>query len=261
MARPGPRSAPVRYDQKAFCWGWGIPFLFIFEEIFGNDTLEQLGGGQDHHLLRPAGTLSLAIGSATLQSVAIRLQGPRKRDPEARPRRPLPPWGYSTGRVGNALTISLLMLVIVAGMGHLLYGVSIPWEHLPASLAGHGFGRRRQLLLPRDRARRGGGERGRGPTGTNFRRAAAVLPVQRARAGDRGPNSIWHTAGCTRSGRSSRRSSRPRTRPRAALGRVEDLAVGRGLGGCGPGGTVRISSAEHPAAREVNRANAERLRR
>ncbi len=41
---------------------------------------------------------------------------------------------FFAGRVGNALVISLLMLIIVPAVGRLIYDVSIPWEHLPAVL-------------------------------------------------------------------------------------------------------------------------------
>ena len=132
-----------RYDQKAFWRNPGavfftvalpLMFLFIFEEIFGNDTLEQLGGLKTTTYYVPA-ILTLAIVSATLQSVAIRLTTDRENGILKRGRgTPLPPWVFFAGRVGNALTISLLMLVIVPGIGRLLYGVSIPWEHLPAVL-------------------------------------------------------------------------------------------------------------------------------
>jgi ABC-2 type transport system permease protein len=46
----------------------------------------------------------------------------------------MPSWVFFAGRVGNAFVISGLMLIIVPAVGKLLYGVSIPWEHLPAVL-------------------------------------------------------------------------------------------------------------------------------
>lgn len=143
MSGPALAVHQFRYDQKAFWRNPGavfftvalpLMFLFIFEEIFGNDTLEQLGGLKTTTYYVPA-ILTLAIVSATLQSVAIRLTTDRENGILKRGRgTPLPPWVFFAGRVGNALTISLLMLVIVPGIGRLLYGVSIPWEHLPAVL-------------------------------------------------------------------------------------------------------------------------------
>jgi ABC-2 type transport system permease protein len=132
-----------RYDQKTFWRNPGavfftvllpLVFLFIFEVIFGGDTLEELGGLRTSTYYIPA-ILTLAIVSATLQSVAIRITTDRENGILKRGRgTPMPAWVFFAGRVGNALVISLLMLVIVPAIGWLLYDVSIPWEHLPAVL-------------------------------------------------------------------------------------------------------------------------------
>jgi ABC-2 type transport system permease protein len=130
-----------RYDQKTF---WRNPgsvfftvalpliFLLIFATIFGNDTLEELGNIKTTTYYVPA-ILTLAIVSATLQSLAVQLTVDRDSGILKRGRgTPMPSWVFFAGRVGNSLVISLLMLVIVPVVGRLLYGVSIPWEHLPA---------------------------------------------------------------------------------------------------------------------------------
>ena len=132
-----------RYDQKSFWRNPGavfftvalpLMFLFIFEEIFGDDTLEQLGGLRTSTYYIPA-ILTLAIVSATLQSVAIRVTVDRENGILKRGRgTPLPSWVFFAGRVGNAIVISLLMLVIVPAIGRLLWDVQIPWEQLPAVL-------------------------------------------------------------------------------------------------------------------------------
>ncbi len=132
-----------RYDQKSFWRNPGavfftvalpLMFLFIFEGIFGDDTLDELGGLRTSTYFVPA-ILTLAVVSATLQSVAIRLTVDRENGILKRGRgTPLPNWVFFAGRVGNAIVISLLMLVIVPGVGRLLWDVEIPWEHLPAIL-------------------------------------------------------------------------------------------------------------------------------
>src|SRR4051794_30350899 len=132
-----------RYDQKSFWRNPGavfftvllpLVFMLIFESIFGDDTLEQLGGLRTSTYYIPA-ILTLAVVSATLQSVAIRITVDRENGILKRGRgTPLPPWVFFAGRVGNAIVISLLMLIIVPAVGRLLYGVNIPWEHLPAIL-------------------------------------------------------------------------------------------------------------------------------
>ena len=132
-----------RFDQKTF---WRNPgsvfftialpliFLFIFESIFGNDTIEQLGNIKTTTYYVPA-ILTLAIIAATLQSLAIQLTSDRENGILKRGRgTPMPSWVFFAGRIGNAIVLSVLMLVIVPAIGWLVYGVSIPWEHLPAVL-------------------------------------------------------------------------------------------------------------------------------
>jgi ABC-2 type transport system permease protein len=46
----------------------------------------------------------------------------------------MPPWVFIAGRIGNSIVVALLMLVLLAGIGGLLYGVSVPWDRLPAIL-------------------------------------------------------------------------------------------------------------------------------
>lgn len=132
-----------RYDQKTF---WRNPasvfftvalpllFLFIFATIFGNDELEELGNLKTTTYYVPA-ILTMAVVSATMQSVAIQLTVDRESGILKRGRgTPLPSWVFFAGRAGNAIVISLLMLVIVPTIGSLVYGVEIPWDHLPAIL-------------------------------------------------------------------------------------------------------------------------------
>jgi ABC-2 type transport system permease protein len=143
MSGPALALHQFRYDQKSFWRNPGavfftvalpLMFLFIFEEIFGDDTLEQLGGLRTTTYYVPA-ILTLAVVSATLQSVAIRLTVDRENGILKRGRgTPLPSWVFFAGRVGNAIVISLLMLIVVPAIGRLLYEVQIPWEHLPAVL-------------------------------------------------------------------------------------------------------------------------------
>jgi ABC-2 type transport system permease protein len=47
---------------------------------------------------------------------------------------PLPAWVFVAGRVGNCLVISVLMVILVAVIGKLVYDVAIPDTRLPAVL-------------------------------------------------------------------------------------------------------------------------------
>jgi ABC-2 type transport system permease protein len=131
-----------RYDQKQF---WRNPasvfftvmlpliFLFIFATIFGNDEVETLGVKTTTYYV-PA-IITLAVISATTQSLAINLVEDREGGTLKRVRgTPLPAWAFIASRVGNALVVSILMVVIVAVIGRLVYDVSIPTTTLPAVL-------------------------------------------------------------------------------------------------------------------------------
>ena len=133
-----------RFDQKTF---WRNPasvfftvllpvmFLLIFATIFGNDTIEELGGIKTTTYYVPA-IITLAVVSATMQSLAISLTVDRENGLLKRTRgTPLPTWVFIAGRVGNAVIVSVLSLVVVATIGRIIYGVEIPWEHMPAVLA------------------------------------------------------------------------------------------------------------------------------
>lgn len=131
-----------RYDQKVF---WRNPasvfftvmlpliFLFIFATIFGNDEIEERGVKTTTYYV-PA-IVSLAVISATLQSLAINLAQDRERGLLKRVRgTPLPTATFVSGRVGNSLVVSILMVVLVAVIGRFVYDVSLPGETIPAVL-------------------------------------------------------------------------------------------------------------------------------
>ena len=131
-----------RYDQKVF---WRNPasvfftvmlpliFLFIFATIFGNDEIEERGVKTTTYYV-PA-IVSLAVISATLQSLAINLTQDRERGLLKRVRgTPLPAPVFVAGRVGNSLVVSILVVVLVAVIGRLVYDVSLPEETIPAVL-------------------------------------------------------------------------------------------------------------------------------
>ena len=132
-----------RYDQKTF---WRDPasvfftvllpliFLFIFATIFGNETIEELGGIKTSTYYVPA-IITLAVVSATMVSPAISLTQDRENGVLKRVRgTPLPSWVFIAGRVGNAVVISLLMAVVLTLIGRVVYDVAIPDTTLPAAL-------------------------------------------------------------------------------------------------------------------------------
>ena len=131
-----------RFDQKVF---WRNPaavfftvllpliFLFIFATIFGNDEIEERGVNATTYYV-PA-IVALSVISATTVSLAINLTEDRERGLLKRVRgTPLPTTAFVGGRVGNSLVISILLVVLVALVGKVVYDVSIPDETIPAVL-------------------------------------------------------------------------------------------------------------------------------
>ena len=132
----------ARFEQRVF---WRSPaavfftvlfpviFLLIFSSLFGGDTIEELQIKTTVYYV--PGIITLAVVSATLVSTAIRLVELRESGRLKRVRgTPLPAWAFVAGRLGNALTLSLLMVIVVAAIGRLLYDVPIPTNTLPALL-------------------------------------------------------------------------------------------------------------------------------
>jgi len=133
-----------RYDQKVF---WRNPasvfftvllpviFLFIFATIFGSDEIEVPGGEIKTTTYYVPGIITLAVVSATAQSLAISLTVDRENGILKRSRgTPLPSSVFIAGRIGNAITVSTIGLVVVAALGRIVYDVEIPWDRLPAVL-------------------------------------------------------------------------------------------------------------------------------
>jgi ABC-2 type transport system permease protein len=132
-----------RYDQKAF---WRNPaslfftvslpviFLLIFATIFSDETLE-IGNGINAETYYVPAIITLAIVSAALVSLSFSLVVARENGVLKRGRgTPMPSWVFIAGRVGNAIVVSVLMLVLLAAIGRLIYGVEVPFDRLPAVL-------------------------------------------------------------------------------------------------------------------------------
>lgn len=131
----------LRYDQKAF---WRNPasvfftvmfpviLFLILALVFKGETVHVRGGIDATAYYVPA-IMSLSIISATMQTLAMTLVIAREDGRLKRGRgTPLPPWVFIAGRIGNSVVVAVLMLVLLAAIGAILYGVSVPWSRLPA---------------------------------------------------------------------------------------------------------------------------------
>ncbi len=132
-----------RYDQKAF-WrnpasvfftvAFPVILLLIFATVFGDQTVDVRGGVKTTVYYVPA-IITLSVISATMQSLAMSLVIAREDGRLKRGRgTPMPPWVFIVGRVGNSIVVALLMLILIAALGWLAYGVAIPWSRLPEIL-------------------------------------------------------------------------------------------------------------------------------
>jgi ABC-2 type transport system permease protein len=133
----------LRYDQKVF---WRNPasvfftvmfpvvLFVILAVVFGNETVDVRGGVKATTYYVPA-IMSLSIISATMQTLAMTLVIAREDGRLKRGRgTPMPPWVFIAGRIGNSVVVSLLMLILLAAIGGVFYGVSVPLDRLPAIL-------------------------------------------------------------------------------------------------------------------------------
>jgi ABC-2 type transport system permease protein len=132
-----------RYDQKAF---WRNPaavfftvmfpvvLLLIFATVFGDETVDVRGGVETTTYYVPA-IITLSVISATMQTLAMSLVIAREDGRLKRSRgTPMPPWVFIAGRIGNSIVVALLMMLLLAAIGRVLYGVPIPWDRSPAIL-------------------------------------------------------------------------------------------------------------------------------
>ena len=129
-----------RYDQRTF---WRSPasvfftvlfpllFLVLFNGLFGGETIESLGLPVSTYYV--PGIITLAVVSATTQSLAINLTADREAGRLKRIRAtPLPAWAFVAGRVGNSFVTSVLMVALVSVIGRLAYDVPLPGATVPA---------------------------------------------------------------------------------------------------------------------------------
>ncbi len=140
MSRAGLALHEFRFSQKVFWRNPGsvfftvllpVIFLVIFGTIFGNDPIESLGGVPTTTYYVPA-IVTLAVVSATMVSLAVNLTAAREAGLLKRGRgTPQPAWVFIAGRVGNAVVVSILMVVVVTAIGRLLYDAPVPWGHIP----------------------------------------------------------------------------------------------------------------------------------
>ena len=124
----------IGYENRAF---WRNPpaafFTFVFPLLF-MVIFNVLFGADAAGFFTPA-IIVFGVVTATYTNLAMTVTIARDAGILKRIRgTPLPPWAYLAGRIGHAVLVALLLVVIVAAFGALVYGVAVPWDALPLIL-------------------------------------------------------------------------------------------------------------------------------
>jgi ABC-2 type transport system permease protein len=132
----------VRYENRSF---WRNPaaafftvllpliFLVLFNSIFGDSELTIDGRTLDGSTFYVPGIVALAVVSACYTNIGMMVTIARDDGVLKRVRgTPLPPWAYIFGRLGQALMVSVLLVVIIVAVGAAAYGTAVPSNTLPA---------------------------------------------------------------------------------------------------------------------------------
>lgn len=109
--------------QAFFTFVFPLMFLFIFGTLFG----ERAAG-----FFTPS-IMVFSVVTATFTNLAMNTTFARDYGVLKWMRgTPLPAWAFHAGRIGHAIGVTLLLVVIVAAVGAWVYDVPFPWDALPA---------------------------------------------------------------------------------------------------------------------------------
>jgi ABC-2 type transport system permease protein len=142
MSDVGLALRQIRFENRSF---WRNPaaafftfvfplmFLAIFNLLFGNEELDVPGGTVSTSTFYVPAIAALSVISACYTNIAIGTAFAREQGVLKRVRgTPLPPWAYLVGRVGNAMGVAVLLVVIISAAGVLFYDVDLPTNTAPA---------------------------------------------------------------------------------------------------------------------------------
>lgn len=121
----------VRFENRAFWrnppsafFTFAFPLLFmaIFSTIFGRPAAA----------FYTPGIIVFGVVTATYTNLAMTVTIARDEGVLKRIRgTPLPLWAYLAGRIGHAVLLAVLLVVLVAAFGAVAYGIEVPWDALP----------------------------------------------------------------------------------------------------------------------------------
>jgi ABC-2 type transport system permease protein len=116
-----------------FTFVFPLMFLFIFTSVFGNDTIELSPGETIKSSTYYVGSIAaFSVVTACYTNVAMGVSFARDEGVLKRVKgSPLPSWCYLAGRIGHAILIGFLLVIIVTAFGAAFYGVEVPTNTLP----------------------------------------------------------------------------------------------------------------------------------
>lgn len=116
-----------------FTFAFPLIFMVLFNVLFGGSPPG--AAYTPAHFFTPA-IVALSIISACYTNIAMAVTSARDEGILKRVRgTPLPEWAYLAGRIGQAVLVALLLVVIVSAFGKVVYGVEFPFERLPFLMA------------------------------------------------------------------------------------------------------------------------------
>lgn len=132
----------VGFENRAF---WRSPaaafftfvmplfFLLLFNSLFSGDEIDVAGGRADISVFYVPGIAALGVISACFTNISMMTAIYRDLGVLKRVRgTPLPPWAYVFGRIGQAMFVAVLLVVIITVFGALFFGVDVPGSTMPA---------------------------------------------------------------------------------------------------------------------------------
>ena len=108
-----------------------VIFLLLFSLFFGDETVNGVPFAQ---FFTPAIAVFAAV-SATFTNLAIRTALSRDQGILKRVRgTPLPAWIYMAGRIGSAVWVALISIILMFSLGWALYDFQIVWDNLVVAM-------------------------------------------------------------------------------------------------------------------------------
>jgi len=125
-----------------FTVAFPLMLLVLFAALYSGDTVQFAGRPPVKFVQFAAPSLAaFAAASATYTNLAITTSSARDLGLLKRFRgTPLPPWILLGGRLGSSVVLAVQAVVLMLGVGILVYGIDLQVSHVPAALMTFGVG-------------------------------------------------------------------------------------------------------------------------